>query len=195
MRAHKITVDPTLEPVSISEAKSHLRITWDSEDASIDAIINSARWFVETFTRRALINRTIETRFDAFANSMFLPQPPLVSVSSVQYIDGNGDAQTLSTDVYDVDTYSEPGRIWLKYGQSYPTPRAESHAVRVTHVSGYGSARSSIPGQLRQAMLMMIGHFYENREAVGALIGGNIVEMPIGASALLLPYVVSGEMV
>lgn len=187
MRAHKVTIEPSAPPVLLDDAKKHLRIDWTSDDRYIESLVDAARQKVEGFTRRALVNRTIEARFDGFGPSLWLPWPPLVSVSSVVYVAGDGTETTLATSVYDVDTFSNPARVRLAYGQSWPTPRAEPHAVRVTYVAGYGTAHDDVPADLRQAILLLVGHLYENREEV--ITGTIATQIPMAAESLMLPYV------
>jgi uncharacterized phiE125 gp8 family phage protein len=105
-------------------------------------------------------------------SEILVPRPPLISVSSITYVDGNGTTQTLSAAAYKVDTDSEPGRITPAYGYCWPTTRAEINAIAITYVAGYAT-RAAVPASIKQAMLLLIGHWYENREAVGQ-VGGTV---------------------
>lgn len=186
MRAHSVTTPAAIEPLSLEDAKLHLRVDHDNEDLRIAVAIQAARSFVEAYTHRALISRTIETRFDGFGAIMCLPWAPLVSVTSVSYIDSSGDLTVAATSLYDVDTFSEPGRITLAYSQTWPTPRAEPHSVRIIHVSGYGTAAENVDPLLLQAVYLMTSHFYETREPI--VIGTITSEVPFSVKSMLDPY-------
>lgn len=190
--ASTLTAAPVYEPLTIAEVKDHLRIEDDviADDAYLAALIKAARSWAEGYTGRAFITQTWETRFDTFGWEMELPHPPLRSVSSVKYLDANGTEQTVATTVYDVDTTSVRGRIWLAYSQSWPTPRVIQHAVRITHVAGYGANGSDVPEDVRLGMLLLIGAWYENREPV--VVGASVAALPapVSVPALLMPYCV-----
>ena len=139
------------------------------EDDLLSSIITTSREYCENITGRALAPQTVETYLDCFpsVNYIELPLSPLTSVTSVIYTDSDGNETTLTegTD-YLVDTDSPIGRIVLPYGGSWAsfTPYP-INPITITHVSGY-TASNLIPKSLKQAMLLLIGHWYENREAV-----------------------------
>lgn len=163
------TVAPTAEPVSLAEAKNHLRVDTDltADDSLIGVLIQAARERVESWLGQALITQTWQLTLDAFPVwELELPRPPLIAVSSVQYVDGNGTTQTLSSTLYRVDSASRPARIEPAYGQIWPSTRDVSNAAIVTYTAGYGAAGSAVPAAIRQAMLLAIGHWYRNREEV-----------------------------
>ena len=180
------TSAPSTEPLTTAEAKQHFRVDHDEEDSLIDRCVTTARQQVESFTRRALINTTFTLKLDAFPHQIRPPRSPLSSVSSVTYLDTNGDSQTLSTDVYGVDTDTEPGRIYLKYNQVWPDTREIENAVTVTFVAGYGSATTSIPTNLLSAVALLAAHYYEFREPV--IAGAIPTVVPMGIDRLLWPF-------
>jgi uncharacterized phiE125 gp8 family phage protein len=160
-------------------------------DPQLNALIKAARQHAETFTRRALISQTWDLKLDCFPTDLIrLPLPPLVSVSSINYVDANGVTPTLwAAAKYIVDApagdYAERGRITLAYGEVFPPTRDIANAVTIEFIAGYGAA-AAVPQGIKQAMLLMIGHWYQNRESVNV---GNIVnEMPQSANALLWDY-------
>lgn len=165
MTARLITA-PATEPVTLAEAKLHLRVDASDEDTLITSLISVARHECENRTGRALITQTWELTRDCFADEMELPQPPLQSVSSVKYFDTSEVEQTLASSVYRVDSYSQPGRVTLAYEETWPDIALEyPNAVAIRYVAGYGAAASSVPPPLKQWMLLHIGHWYANREA------------------------------
>jgi uncharacterized phiE125 gp8 family phage protein len=183
-----LVTGPTEEPVSTAEAKAHLRVDGSDDDSYIAALITTARMHVEAILRRALITQTWKLVLDSWPDEVLkLPKPPLASVSSVTYLDENGESQTFSPDDYIVDTASEPGRLTLAKDASWPSEELYPlGAVNIQYVAGYADA-DAVPQAYKQAMLLLIGHFYENREAVVAAQGANVQELPMAVMSLLMP--------
>lgn len=181
--ALKRTVDPASEPVSLDEAKLHLRVDGDDEDDFIAGLLVAAREYFEETTRRALISQTWRLSLDEWPDEIELPKPPLVSVTSITYKDDVGAQTTLSSSVYLVDTESEPGRIVLASGQSWPAGTLYPvNPIQVTYVAGYGAA-TAVPERMKQAIKLLLGHWYENREAT---VAGTIMkEIPLGIDSLI----------
>jgi uncharacterized phiE125 gp8 family phage protein len=182
---------PTVEPVTLSEAKTDLRVTADDEDSLITSMIQAARGMAETITHRALTTQTWDWKLDGFPNRWLeVPLAPLVSVSSISYIDIAGATQTWSAAEYivvDAGAMTAPGRIVPAYGKSWPNPRGLPNDITVRFVAGYGGA-SSVPAEIRWALLLIVGELYARRES--ALVGATIVNVPYSAEMLLSPYVV-----
>lgn len=180
---------PTSEPVTTAEAKTHLRVTTSDDDTYIGTLITVARKHVETITGRALINQTWDYFLDNFppGDKIVIPLPRLSSVTSVKYTDKDNVQTVFSSGSYIVDTNNEPGQIVLAYGESWPTftPRP-INAVEIRFVAGYGSGAANVPEGVKQAMLLLIAHWYENREPIN--IGNIVTEIPETANALLWPY-------
>jgi uncharacterized phiE125 gp8 family phage protein len=188
-----LVTSPPVEPISLAEAKAHLRVEHDSEDVLIDIIIGAARGAAEEYTQRALVTQTWDLKLDGFDDVIEVPRPPLQAITSVKYVDQNGTLQTLSaaTD-YQVDLpdgpYAQPGRIMPAYQMTWPIARKVFNAIEVRFVAGYGFA-ADVPKQIKQAMLLIIGHLYENREMVATLErGGQVVEVPLSSRWLLDPF-------
>ena len=177
------TVAPSVEPITTAEAKTELRVEHSEEDDLIDRKIKAARRMVEKITRRSLINTTFTLKLDAFPVEIRTPRSPLSSVTSITHIDCDGNSQTVASSVYDVDTDTEPGRIFLKFDQSWPDTREINNAVTVTHVVGYGAAASAIPEDLVSAVLMLMAHYYEQREPV--VVGTITAKIPMSVESLL----------
>jgi len=187
----KLITAPAAEPLDTDDVKLNLRVDHDAEDTRFSALIKVARESVETITRRALISQTWELVLDNWpaADWFEIPLPPLQSVTSIQYKDEDGTESTLSASSYIVDTDSEPGRVHLADGETWPAdtlyPLA---AIRVRFVAGYGDEGSDVPESILQAMHLIVGHYYENREAVYATVGGNVQTLPMGVAALLATH-------
>ena len=161
-----ISVEPDLEPVSLSEMKDWLRISNASEDAMIGALIQSARFEVENITRRSLINRTVvQTHLDfPGGDKLVLRASPVSSVTSIGYTDQAGDSQTFAASNYRVVTNQIRPFIRLVTGASWPTVETDNDgAVSITMIAGYGAVRTAVPDNARIALKMIVAYAYENR--------------------------------
>lgn len=173
---------PSVEPITTAEAKSHLNVTTSDDDTYIDALVAASRQKTESYLNRSLITQTWNLYLNTFETKIILPRAPIQSVSSVKYIDADGVEQTLSTDVYTVDTDAEPGQIYLAYDQSWPDIRTMEKAVNVEYIAGYGLA-ADVPQLIKQAMLLLVGHYYERREET--IVGTTISTVPMAYEPLL----------
>lgn len=177
------TVAPVIDPVSLIEVKQHLRITHDDEDALLAFYVLAAQEYAERTTRRQLLTATYTLGLNAFpaCRMLPLPRPPLQSVTSVTYLDTSGASQTLATTGYSVVTTSEPGYLALKYSQSWPSTYSQAQAITITYVAGWASY-SAVPSLLKMALFLLVGHFYEHREAT---IEKALQMIPYGVNNLL----------
>lgn len=183
------TVDAAAEILSTADAKTHLRIDGPAEDTHVAALVKAARMAIEEWTSRATTNQTWVMTLDAFPDDdqIRLPRPPLSSVTTLKYRDGDGTLQTWSSANYTVVTQDTPGRVQLAYGVTWPATRAQPGAVEVTYVAGYGAAASAVPAPLVHAARLVLGDMYGLREA--AVVGTIHTDNPT-VDALLAPYVV-----
>lgn len=155
---------PSQEPLSLQETKTFLRVDHNDEDSQISLLIQDARERAERVTGRQLVTATWVLKLSDFLPVIYLPNPPLQSVGSIQYIDTAGDTQTLATTEYLVDAVSEPGRITEAYSKTWPSVRAQMNAVTITYIAGYGTP-SNVPAGLRSRLLAAVAHTYEHRES------------------------------
>ena len=179
-----VTVAPTKKPLTLAEVKAHCRITHTDEDIYLDSLIDAAANHAESVTKTALMQRTVNWNLDYFpCFTMEFPVSPVQSVTFVKYKHPTtGVLTTLDSSEYLTDTISMPARIQPAYGKVWPTTREELNAVKIEFVAGYSNAKD-VPFNIRQAMLMMISHWYENRETT---VSGTIMqEVPQGAAMLL----------
>lgn len=191
MAAIRLTTAATTDPVTLTEAKLHLRVDDDADDTYIVALIKAATAKVQTDTARQLINATWTWTLDAFPRVMRLLYPPAVSVTSVKYYDSAGVQQTLvaGTD-YQVDVLSQPGRIQPAYTKTWPDVRSQLNVVEVIYVAGYGTAASDVPMELRQGIKLWIAQMYEFREPT--ITGAVVSEVGRTVDALIGPYCMAG---
>jgi len=176
----KTKTAPATEPVTLAEAKAHLRVDHSDEDDQIEALIQSAREWVEDHIERPIITQTITGATDRFSRRMEL-KPNLQSITAIRYIDTDGAEQTLDASVYALDDYALIGAVYLAPNQEWPSTRGEPFDVQVDFVAGYGEA-ADVPAKIKQAILLLIGHLYANREAT--TISG-VEEMPLSVDSLL----------
>ena len=164
MRLELVTA-PATEPVSLTDAKLHLRVEGSEEESAISLAITRARTEAEDRLGRALITQTWTLYLDSFPASgeIVFPLPPLQSITSVKYVDTDGVLQTLATTEYVVDTSGEKGRLYLDWEKSWPSIRLQPNAVQVEFVAGYGVA-SAVPAPFRAWILTRIGDHYAHRE-------------------------------
>lgn len=199
---------PTEEPITLIRAKQHCRIDLSDEDALVLSYITAARTHIETYLRRALITQIYELSFDncwpteriarnvqlygqqddlsvCHKRRIRLSQPPIQSVTSITYIDQAGSIQTLESANYIIGK-SDTGE-WVideAYGVTWPSVQMQIGAIKVQYIAGYGAA-VAVPEPIKIAMLMLIGHWYNNREAVSEV---SMAEVPFAVEALLFPY-------
>lgn len=186
-----LVTGPTAEPVTLAEAKLHLRVDIDDDDDLIEALVAAAREYVERLCRPqvALISQTWKLVLDATPGDTVTLRPyPLQSVSSIKTTSDAGVEATYSSSGYQVDTVSEPGRVRLKSGYSWPSTTLQAlNGFEVSFVAGFGDDPSDVPQQIRQAVLLLIGHWYENRE-VQIVTGAMPMSLAFTVQALLAPW-------
>lgn len=180
----ELVAAPTEEPISLDLACNQLRLDSDTDDMYwLERIgVPAVRRNAEQFTGLALAQATYRLTADAFASSLELPLPPLVSITSVKYDDADGVEQTVAGTVYGVDVSRTPGVLSLKAGQSWPATSGLAGSVRITFVAGY--SRQTIPPDLVSGMLLLLGHLYRNREAADK----GMEAIPFGYDWLVRPY-------
>lgn len=182
--ALKIDTAPAEEPITLAEAKSHIRVDIAEDDLDIILLTKAARLHSEMFTRRSFVTTTWKMTLDYFPHHgiIRMPRPPLASVTSIKYVDTDGTQQTLAASEYAVDTQSEPGRITEAFGVSWPSTRVEANAVEIVFVAGFGLA-VDVPEDIKHAIKLLVGHWYENREDV--TINAFPRRLPMAAESLL----------
>jgi len=185
--AVRIITPPATDPITLTEAKSHLRVDHTDDDTLITGYITAATRYAEEFTGRAFITQTLELVLDEFRAQIQIPRPPLQSVVSVKYDDSNGLEQTLTEGVdFLVDTASQPG--WVVAVESiWPETIETINSVRIRYVAGYVDGNSppseNVPRDIKSAILLIIGSLYSVRETV--VVGAVAQHVPWGADQIL----------
>jgi len=168
------SVGPSVEPVSLTELKAHLHVDHTDDDIALTALIKLGRQAVERDTGRSLVTQTWVLRLDEWpARYIELHHPPVQSVSSITYVYTAGVTQTWSSAEYVVDLYIRPGLVRLAYSCDWPDLRGDERGIAVTYVTGYGTAGSDVPHELRQAVLLRCQMEYDgwNADALGTMRG------------------------
>lgn len=191
--------------IPLDEAWRHLRLDHHDEDELIRGLIATAQSHIDGpfgWLGRSLGEQTLELRMRSphwhdcscaarparvRSDGVCLPYGPVISVEAVNYIDADGATQTVAADRYRLDG----DRLKLVSGASWPSMLADETALRIRYKAGYPDTEAgpTLPAAIRHAMLLMIGHWYENRMAVTT---ASMAPMPMGAEALLSPYRVWG---
>jgi uncharacterized phiE125 gp8 family phage protein len=173
-------ITPPTEPVTLADARLHLRVTDTAEDTLISALITAAREYCEHYLQRAVGSQTLELALDEFPEgSIELPMGPVTSITSIKYIDTNQAEQTLSGSAYTLDDYSHQSWAVPAYETEWPETLEAANVVKVRYVAGSATP----PSAVLAAMKLIIGHLYENREQ--SIIGVSVTELPLGVKALL----------
>jgi uncharacterized phiE125 gp8 family phage protein len=174
-------------PVTVGEAKDWSRILHDEEDGIVQSNIETAVGYLDGrdgILGRCLMGQTWDYTLPCFPVESWieLPFAPVQSITSITYKDGDGNPQTTPGAEYvlSADRDWQP-KVHLAYGASWPAVRDEPDVVRVRAVYGY----TAVPLPIRQAIVLLAGHLFENREATTE---ARITEIPFGVSALLEPY-------
>lgn len=193
MQSTTVYTGPTVEPLTLAEAKLFLRVETGEDDPLITDIMRAARMHLERVCWRAFITQTWKTRLDAFPvageddaedDTITVCDAPIQSVSSLTYVDSAGATQTLSSLAYEVDIYN--ARLRPVAGTSWPATKDVLNAIVITYVCGYGAAATDVPEDLRQALRLLVSHLYDNRSP--EVLGTTTAELNFALSALIAPH-------
>ena len=172
--------------LTTAEAKPHLTVDTDADDTYIDNLVSAATESAQIFTNRYFINTTITQHGDTWSDIATLFKSKVSSITHIKYFDSDNTEQTLATSVWLSDINHQPARIGLKPNQSFPSLADRINAVNCKYVVGYGSAASDVPEGIREAVLLIVGNLYENRQEV--VVGRIATELPKSAQYLLEQY-------
>lgn len=181
------TVDPTVEPVTLTEAKTQLRVTHAEDDVYITTLITAAREWAEEWTKRAFIAQTWTVQYPgwpALDDCFELTRPNLISVTSVKYRDADDVEQTVSVADYQVETLAFPGEVRMMSTYSFPALQEDRlYPITIVYTAGYGASAANVPTRVKQAILMFVHHLYDNRVPVSS--GVIATKVPLSVESLL----------
>jgi len=186
MKTYQVITPASTYPVSLTEAKSHLKVDTTADDTYITSIIKAATQLSEEYTNRFFIDTVIDQTCSDFAQLQTLFKSKVSAVAHVKYYDSDNSLQTLSATIYDTQLQYEPSQIQLADDKSFPEITKRNDAVVARYTVGYGSAASDVPEIIKQAILLTIGNFYQNRNSV--VIGRIATELPMNVKWLLDTY-------
>ena len=185
-RASRLTVDPAVEPVSVDDLRTHLRIAGTSSDDELLMVIIEARMIIEQRLNAALITQTWQLTLDGWpsgaspwwdgvrdghvnmiaggAADIEIPRWPLQSITSCTvYDEDSNSTAVVVASVFDVDTQSLPGRLSLQSGATWPVALRANNAIEIVYVAGYGDAAADVPADLKRAVKQLAAALYTNR--------------------------------
>ncbi len=214
MSAIVVVTQPSVEPVTLDEAKLFCRIDGNTQNELVSGLITAAREYAEAFTKRAFITTTFRQSLDRFpglfTNTMQFPRnnpmfeaihaqkiklyrPPLISVDHIEYKDASGVKQTLQPFNADnnptgfmVDADNEPASVYPAPGTSWPISYLiVPNNVKVIFSAGYGDSADAVPEGIKTAIKQLVAHWFEHRESVGE---AKVVEVPQAVDMLLTTH-------
>lgn len=182
-----LTATPAQEPVTVSEAKDYLRIDSAVEDPVVASLILAARLHIEGALDIALITQSWSLFLDRWPEGgcVSIPIGPVNSVDGLRVYDADDVATTVSPDTYVVDLSSLRPRLVRRPGVLWPFPGRPANGIEIALSAGYGDTPDKVPAPVRQAVLMLVAHWYEQREPV---VFEKPDELPHGVADLLKPY-------
>ncbi|WP_411679852.1 head-tail connector protein [Clostridium thailandense] len=164
--ALKVVTPPAVEPITLDEAKQHLRIVGNDDDIILFSMIRQAREFCEDFQNRKYITQTLELVLDDFPKYNYISFEncsPVQSVESIKYYDTNGKELIFDKSNYIVDTDSFVNRIVLGYCKLWPIITLQTvNAVRIRFTAGFGDKPESVPETVKWAMILHMRLLYDD---------------------------------
>lgn len=178
------TIAPLVTPVSLAEAKAHLRVTHDGEDALITSLIEAvtSHFDGQGELGRALVSQTWAQWVGQSPGWVRLRIGPVQTLSSIEYYDSDNALQTATLSEFESWRDGDFHIVKPKSGYVWPSAYTRPDAIKISYVSGYGDAGSDVPQSIRHAILLMIGHFYEHREAASEM---KMNVLPLAVEALI----------
>lgn len=176
-------IPPSIEPITLKEAKDYLRLVDSGQDDQITVLIQAAREIAESYTGRAFVSQTFRATFDKISacDVIELPNPRLIEVSEIKVFNEDDEETVVSSSLYRVDTRTEPGRIIIK--DDFDEDQRDYSAVEITYTAGYGESANDVPMGIKSAIKLIVYHSYINRDST--LTGSIVAKMPYNHEWLL----------
>lgn len=178
---------PGAEPLTLDEVKMHLRVDGNTEDALITSLILTSRLHIEAALGLALMTQSWKLVLDAWPADGLVPLPiaPVAAVTETRILAADGTPDTLPPGSFILDSSRRPARLAPSEGQ-WPPPGRRYAGIEIDLTAGFGTAPDDVPQPIRQALLLLIAHWYEHRDPVE--IGAPATAVPHAVSRLLNPY-------
>lgn len=179
-----LVTPPQAEPVTLAEAKAHMRISHGDEDQLIAALISSARRVAEARTGLCLIRQVWMQFRDRWPEDgvIALAVAPVLGVEELAVFGEDDGKAVIEPSHYVVDGASRPPRVLLRGSRIWQRPGRAVNGIAVTVEVGFGASGETVPEPLRLAMLQLVAHWYENRGTDA------LPPLPVSIEALLGPY-------
>lgn len=179
------TSAPAVPPVTLADAKAHLRVDGEDEDTLISSLIGTATAHIERGYDLALITQGVTIIRDLWPQSWFveLPLTPVQSVSSITVFESDGGGFEFDAGHWFADTVSHPPRLVLHGTAPWPRPGRRAGGIEIAVTAGFGDAPADVPEPVRHALLLLVAHWFEQREPVSMDATPN--EIPDSVSTLL----------
>lgn len=179
-----LVTPPAVEPITLAEAKAHLRVTHMEEDALIGALIASARRVAEARSGLCLITQGWTCFRDGWPEDgvIDLPVSPVTGVEELAVFGEDGQKGVIDPAHYLVDFASRPPRLLLRGSRQWQRPGRALNGIAIRVTAGFGPSPESVPQPLRQAVLLLVAHWYAHRgdDAPPAL--------PLSVDPLIQPF-------
>lgn len=192
----RVIAEPASECISLEEAYMHLRVdpidssdvTGRPDDPLIQSLIVAARQYCENFTGLALGLTDYEAVLNAWPDDdvIELPHPPFVALLGGIVVRDDTSDNAIDESLYSID--SETADFALLSPVSQWPVLADGNRIVIRWRAGYGdeSEAFDMPGSIKQAMLLLLGHWYSNREAV--VVGTISGVLSLAVESLLRPH-------
>ena len=185
-RSLKVDITPTTPLFTTAQAKDFLKVDTTADDTLIDNLIKAATESCQIYTNQYFLNTVVEQYSDKWSEIYTLYKSPVSSITYIKYYATNGDLVTLDASNYILDDVSKPARIGLAVDATLPDLADRINAVHVRYTVGYGTASTDVPDGIKQAVLLTLGNWYENRQTV--ITGRTATELPLSSQYLLDQY-------
>ncbi len=179
-----LTSGPALEPVTVAEAKAHLRIDGTAEDLLLASLILTSRLHIESALGLALITQSWSVMLDHWPDraDVALPLRPVQAITDVRVLAADGTPVTLLPSSYVFEGRGVPPRL-VRTGDAWPKPGRAASGIEIQLTAGFGSLASDVPATIRHALLLLVAHWYEHRDPIE--IGLQGTSIPRAVSDLL----------
>ena len=185
-RSLKVDAFPSVPLFTTAEAKDFLKVDTTADDDLIDNLVIAATESCQIYTNQYFIRHTISQYSDNWDGIYTLYKSPVSSITHIKYYDTNDTEQTWADTNYILDDVSKPARIGLAVDATLPDLADRINAVHVKYTVGYGTASTDVPDGIKQAVLLTLGNWYENRQTV--ITGRTATELPLSSQYLLDQY-------